>query len=165
VRVTAPLHVAWEASLELRTGDVQLLAPARLDEVPVPGAVPPSTTDIGVGRVQRHVGITVGVLGLAALEVAGGLAIATLTKGADASFACGPKLCPTESAPGAVLANDARKLQTGAIVSTIFGAAVVASGVAIYLTAPSSRRNLGARARGGGSLVFHAGGAALRGRW
>jgi serine/threonine-protein kinase len=183
IRIAAPSRVAWEVTIELRSGDAQILAPASLgDSARVidapssiaedPGAPPgaggvAASPDGAPGRVQRTVGLTVGIAGLAGLAVAGGLGVATLTKGADASFVCGPKLCATQAEPGAVLANDARKLQSGAIVTAVFGGAAVASGAVVYLMAPRARSGprVGAPPARGVAVVVRVGGASLSVPW
>jgi tetratricopeptide (TPR) repeat protein len=140
IRVAAPLRLPWEASLELQVGEVRVVAPARLEDAPAPAPAGVAKTDDGAaGKVQRRVGLVVGAVGVAGIALWGALGAATLAKSADARSVCGPQLCATATAPGAVLAQQARMLQTGAIVASIFGSAVLVSGVAIYVTAPRPR--------------------------
>lgn len=160
IQVTAPGRRPWEATLDVRAGEVNILAPARLDELPV---TLPSGSD--EGKLQRHVGIGVGALGLVTLEVAGALTAVAVTKGGDAAFVCEPAGC-TSDAPAVLLHDRAISLRNGAVVTGVLGAAFLASGIAIYATAPSPRPARRAQPTGAGlTIVLGPGGGGVAGRW
>jgi hypothetical protein len=167
LRVRMPRHVPWEATVDLRAGDVQIVLPAVLAEIPAPTAVapaPPFPPDETRGRAQRRAGIGIGAAGVGALVAGGALGVVALTRGHDASVACGPKLCAS-GAPGAMLADGARGFQSAAIVSALLGAAGLATGIALYVTAPSAPKPAPRGVLRGLEAFVQVGGAGLRGRW
>jgi hypothetical protein len=164
VRVRATRRLSWEATLDVRAGEVQLVAPERLDEQPAPPvAAPPVDTE--VGKVQRYVGVATGALGLASLEAGFALSVMAATRGADAGFVCPVEACAAETG-GVDLRKSAAQARTGAIVLSALGAAIMASGVAIYATAPSPPTALGKRpASAGVRVLVGLGGVGVSGQW
>lgn len=176
VRVTAPRRIAWAVEIDVRAGEVQIVAPARLEEAPAPVAparvtpTQPQRED-DPGKVQRRVGIGVGVAGIIALEAALVLIVMNATDAADYRAVCpGPitklPICGTANMdPGGLLAG-ARATQVGAIASGVAGVVALGSGIAIYTTAPAPGRGT-TRAPPGGTVaaVLGLGGAAMRVRW
>lgn len=165
VRAVAPGKEAWVTELDAKSGEVRIHVPVLQPKVApapppspapaprlAPPPPPPRAADERVGRAQRRTGIVVGALGIGALEVAGVLVAVNLTKSADYD-AC--QSCWGD--PNHPLLNAARVTRAGAIVSGVTGALMVASGVAIYATAPSPRQRT--------SLLLSPSGAWMSVRW
>lgn len=102
-----------------------------------PGQAPPVVIEAGAGDTQRVVGYVLGAAGIAALGVGavfGGLALSTDSDAAEHCMAAEPSVCDAE---GASLGDTARTQGTVSTVLLIGGGALLATGVMVWLTAPS----------------------------
>jgi hypothetical protein len=103
-------------------------------ETETTGAIfPPPVTEQS-GSTQRTVGWIVGGAGVAALGVAGGFGIYSMTKRSRANDHCDGSAC---DARGVALKNDAIKAGNVATITGIAGGAALAGGLLLVLTAPS----------------------------
>jgi hypothetical protein len=126
-------------------------APAPLASPPPPPEPPP------VSSTQRTVGLVVGAAGVVTLATSGVLGL--MAKSANSSskeegYCLADDTCSDQ---GLDERDRALKLADAATVVSIIGAVVTTTGVVLWLTAPSSRREAPASARlgvGPGSLVL-----------
>jgi tetratricopeptide (TPR) repeat protein len=112
-------------------------------EPPAPVAPAPHTEDAapiasrGSGwRGWRTTGVIVGGVGLAGIGASLALGLVAKGKNDDANALCGPSSCASER--GVSLDRQAADFATAATVTFVVGAALVASGVTLYLVAPRS---------------------------
>ena len=102
-----------------------------------PGQAPPVVIEAGAGNTQRVVSYVlggVGIAGLAAGAIFGGLALDTNSRAADHCMADNPSVC---DADGASLGSTATTQGTLSTVFLIAGGALAVTGVVVWLTAPS----------------------------
>ena len=123
---------------------------------PAPGAEP--TADAGTsssGSTQRTVGLVVGGAGIVAMGVGAVFGLNAMSKNNDAEKICPGNQCNSQE--GVDLTEDAKSAATVANILVIGGAAVAATGVVLYFTAPSgNERSVGVvpDGRGGARLTF-----------
>jgi len=137
--------VLHELSLELVAEPPPASAVAPSAPAPVPavgsqvGLGKPVNTDVldrEAGSGQRTLGVVVGGAGALALGVAAYFGVKTLVLVDDAAPHCPGNACDHE---GYGMIQDAGDAQTLGFVSGGLGAALVATGAVLYLTAPSAR--------------------------
>jgi hypothetical protein len=119
----------------------------------VPGASPPRGGDTAArpsstGDTQRIAAIVVGGLGVVGLGIGVGFVASAVSKDSEADDHCDGTQCRDEQ--GETLSKDARSAGNVATVALAVGAAAVAGGVVLYLTAP---RGPAAAPASGGRLV------------
>lgn len=142
----APGHAARTVTFTVRERQVARVDIPPLEEAaveapaappPVGGPTPPPGVDDGdPGATQRVVAYALGGAGLASLVLGGVFVGLTASNTAAADDGCPtPTTC---SAVGFEAVEDARTTAIVADVTLIGGAALVAAGVVVYLTAPSA---------------------------
>lgn len=112
---------------------------------PAPVAVapqpPPPEVEKG-GSTQKTLGIVAGAAGIAGVGAGVVLGVLANSKWSDAKDACSTTTCPNRS-----VAEDTRQsalgLATGSTIAFIAGGVLVAGGVVLWLTAPSSSARVG----------------------
>jgi serine/threonine-protein kinase len=121
-----------------------------------PGATPASDAGTsGVGDTHRTVGLIVGGAGVVAIGIGAIFGFKAMSKNSDAKDICPNNQCTTEE--GVRLTEEAKDAAVVANVLVIGGAAVAATGLVLYLTAPSGQeRSVGVvtDGRGGARLTF-----------
>ncbi len=128
VEAKAPERVPWKTTAKLDvSGTTQSIAVPVLGEVRHPP--PPGKT------AQRVAGIVVGGAGLAALAVAGGLAIAAAQTDDESKQYCLPDDPNKCYAKGVTLRNESIMYADTATVVSIAGGVVLATGVTLFLLA------------------------------
>jgi hypothetical protein len=108
---------------------------------------------------MRAAGVVVGALGVVGLGVAGGFALAAASKNNDSKGHCqitNPNVCDTT---GVSLRNDALNAGNAATIALAVGGAALASGVVLWLAAPSGSSRVRV------SMAPTLGGAVLQGAW
>ena len=118
------------ADIDVREGETKDVSLALVSSVAPPP--PPSS-----GGSQRTIGIIVGAAGLVSIGVGSYFGLAAISKNDDSMTTCNGNLCGPE---GFTQREDAVSLAT---LSTIFfavGAAAVATGSVLWLTAPTAAR-------------------------
>jgi hypothetical protein len=154
VDVSAPRKTAWSQEVRATVGSI-VLANVRLEETsPEPVASLPPALE---GASQRSAGLivgAVGVVGLVAGSVAGIVALdkkASLTSTCEKNGGSFPSPCgggQLSAAERSVVSSDQGALQAWSAVSTvgfIAGGALLATGVTLYLTAPTGARTVAVR--------------------
>jgi serine/threonine-protein kinase len=109
----------------------------------------------GAGKTQRTVGLVVGGAGLVAMGVGAIFGLKAMSKNNDAEAICPNSPCNTLE--GETLTDEAKSAATVANVLVIGGAAVAATGVVLYFTAPSGKEHtvgIAPDGRGGARLTF-----------
>jgi serine/threonine-protein kinase len=114
------------------------------------GGKPPATT-------QKTVGLLVGAAGIVALGVGGVFGARAMSKNSDAEDVCAGERCPTRE--GERLSDQANDAATLANVFVIGGAALAATGIVLYLTAPSPGATTASIASDGSGIRLNVGGA------
>jgi hypothetical protein len=106
-------------------------------------AAPASTAD--TGSTQRALGVVSLGLGAAGIALGAVFGFVTLGKKSDLASACGGNTGACSASPGSLDAEReaARAAATVSTVSFIVGGVGLASGAALYLTAPSARAQTG----------------------
>ena len=132
---------------------------------PLPAPAPPTSLDHALGREssQSTVGLVVGGLGVAGLGVSGALALIAVGKKNDSLAHHCPAAPNSCDAPGVSERNDA--LSLGDTASWVLGisAAVLATGIVTWLSAPRGSTESAHAARV--MVVPGVGGAAVAGTW
>jgi hypothetical protein len=114
------------------------LAPPNAAPVPAPSAEAPAAASAGSGGSGlRTVGLVLGGVGLAGIGTSMALGLIAKNKDDEANITCGPATCSTRQ--GFTAEHDAVSFATAATVTFIAGAAILASGVTLYVVAPRSR--------------------------
>lgn len=138
-------------TIEVAGGDfpaVQLsLLPRPAEERPkavVAADVGGSEHDGEVGDGQRAAGLIAGGAGVVGLGIGAAFGLVAMSKNGDVKAMCTIPACP--DARGPALADEARSAATVSTIGFVAGGALLAGGVALYLTAPKREP----RARGGG---------------
>lgn len=174
VTVSAPDHQTWQRSIMVAAGPgkAELKIPA-LEERRTPANESTRTSSIRgprpvVSSTQRTTGIAIGAVGTASL-VAGSV-LGVLAK-VDGDRSKKGEFCPTDGGNGCTpagvdLRDRARGFGTASTITFVAGAALLATGIVIFSTAPvtaeqPAQAKLELRAVGGPSAV----GASLRGAW
>jgi serine/threonine-protein kinase len=144
----APWSIRYDVPAQ--AGTFEVVVPA-LDDAPAgsaaaaapaipPGAATPGTGgDAGAARssrgdAQRIAALVVGGLGVVGLGIGVGFTASAVSKDSEADDHCDGTTC--RDAEGQVLSEDARAAGNVATVALAVGAAAVAGGVVLYLTAP-----------------------------
>lgn len=154
IEARAPGKTPWSTRYDVpaQPGTFELVVPA-LEDGPPGAAVPEAggagaaagagagpvvatedTADPSRGDTQRLVGLVVGGLGIVGLGIGVGFTASAVSKDGEADDHCDGPVC--RDAEGATLSEDARSAGNVATVALIAGAAAVAGGVVLYLTAP-----------------------------
>lgn len=138
VVATASGRRPWEMSIDVAEGMVLRIAvPAELggEQQPEPAPPPAQAVDAGadVGRTQRIAGWGVGSAGLVALAVGIGFGIDSLRAGGSSRTHCAGDRC---DARGVALRERAIQSGDAATAASLVGAAALAGGIALVLTAP-----------------------------
>jgi hypothetical protein len=124
---------------------------------------PESPSTGSPGGTQRAIGLTVGGVGVAGVVIGAVFGLVANSKWSTAKTECGPG-CGADSAAQKDK-SDASSAATVSTVGIVAGAALVAAGVAVFLTAPSASRPATASALrivpapgpGGGALFVQGG--------
>lgn len=164
VVATAPGYVEWRSKVELASGgasvsvQVPKLVAASGSEIPPVAAVgtepPPkapaaeasqtgpnaSERKSGLGA-QRIAAIAVGGVGVAGLVVGTVFGVKALSKKDEADETCDGNACRSEA--GVTAGNDAQTAGNVSTVAMIVGAAFVAGGAVLWLTAPQGKTEVG----------------------
>ena len=133
-----------------------------------PGGQPVTNADTGsseVGHTQRTIGIVTGAVGVVALGVGGALAAMAKSDYNGSLDNCSktdPNAC---NGDGVSQRNSALDKGNAATAVLIAGGVAVATGVVIWITAPSSSSHANAKDGTGVALVPTLGGAMVSGRW
>jgi hypothetical protein len=101
-----------------------------------PGPLPVLPSEASPGATQRIAAWIVGGVGVAGLGVGAATGLAASLKWSSAKTDCGGG-CP-RGAPARTEYDDAQRLATISTISVILGAAALATGTALYLTAPTA---------------------------
>jgi hypothetical protein len=153
ITVEAPGYVAVRrlvVAVEGQVANVEIV----LDPVPVATPGPTRPTTMGGRRIAA---LVVGSAGMVGLGVAIGFGVDTVNKASASSLYCTPSEMCEKS--GITLLSEASRSQTAAFVSLGLGAALVATGAALWLTVP--RRPAAPRP----AVTLGPRGAALRVLW
>lgn len=100
-----------------------------------PRPSPPADTGTG-GSTRRTVGLIVGGAGVVGIGIGSFFGIRAFQKNSDARKLCPDNRCTSQD--GVTLTNDARNAATISNIAFGAGAAALATGVVLYLTAPSA---------------------------
>jgi serine/threonine-protein kinase len=165
VQATAPAHKSWSTVVRVEpTGAAASVEVPPLEAAPVETAPPSSTWS-----TQRTIGVVLGGVGLVGLGVGTAFTVKAMGLNADSLPHCLPKDVTKCDATGVPLRNrafDAAHVSTGAFV---MGAAFLAGGVVVFLTAPRSTAKKpetpGARIEVRPMAGSGVGGLALQGAW
>ncbi len=150
IDVSAPLRNKWSTSVDVgATAARALVTIPALEQAPAPPvAMPPIATpphpepsptpppERKIGNSQRMIGLALGGVGLAGVAVGSVAGLIAISKNDEALTHCDGTLC---DARGLSLTTSAR---SSAAISTIgfgVGGAALATGVVLYLTAPSNK--------------------------
>lgn len=119
---------------------------------PPPPSQPPASQHASVGTdtvsgmgMQRTIGLIVGGAGLAGIAAGSYFGLTARSKWNDAD--CPNNVCPTSDRQ--TLAEDAKTYANGSTVAFIAGGALLATGAALYFTAPSRPSTSAASTRSG----------------
>lgn len=148
VEASAPGHLPWRTVVILREGERRKVVVGPLAESAADGSKASDAQPRGEG--QRTIALALEIGGGAAL--AGGLVFGALaaSRWSSVTEGCPEGACPDEAAR-ARHASDATAARTFATVSTVAaltGAAALATGIVLHLTAPKHRVSVGATASG-----------------
>jgi serine/threonine-protein kinase len=125
--------------------------PAEPAATPARPETAPSSEPGAQRSVQRTAGLVAGGVGVVALGVGAFFGARAISKNDDAKGACNDSTtCPTQK--GEDLSDEAQSAATLSNVFVIGGAALAATGVVLYLTAPSSEAPAAALSTDGQSL-------------
>ncbi len=166
ISASAPGKRPWQASLTIRVGPsqeavtIQQLADADGASEPVNAGAPPPPPRAEAGSsgsTQRVVAYGLGGLGIVAAGVGTAFGLTAISKNNESNDkGCFGNEC---TAPAASLRKDARSAGTISTVAFALGGVALAGGVALFLTAPSSKHDYRASARvvlgpGGGAVAI-----------
>ena len=183
VTVSAPQKKTWSASIEAKPdGATTPVSIPELEDLPRAPESPPTSTAArsappsaqpapsspadashadarGAGGTQRTAAIVIAGAGGVALGVAAFFGIEALRKRSDAG--CDGTVCATDAS--AATLHDAKSAATASTALVVVGGALLATGVTLFIFAPSGRTTSTAlaRTRVDGSLTL--GGVVLRG--
>ena len=180
LRATAPGFEDWTKTVEVKPGaslneKIPALTRRVVEAAPLAEPVKPAPTEAPlplpvqavptkpVSHVQSNVGIVVGAVGVAALATSGVLAL--LATSANSSSKAAGKCLPDDTCSTAGLdeRDRALRLADAATVVSLAGAVVGATGLVIWLTAPTARSE--APASASAQLRFGPGSFLLRGQF
>lgn len=158
VEASAPGYTSWKKSVKVGdnadnvTVDVPPLskaapaAPAKpppAEKPPAPAPAPrpapltPPPVDTGTGgSTQRTLGLVAGGLGVVGIGIGSFFGLRAIQKNHDAKDICPANKCTSEQ--GVTLTNDAKSAATASNIAFGAGAVLLATGVVLYLTAPSA---------------------------
>jgi hypothetical protein len=171
VTARAPDHRPWSQKVTVADGATATVDVPKLEAVapaptptPTPLAptpvqpqapvapVPPAAADEDPGHGRRILGLVVGGVGVAGLVTGGIFALSAKHKHDDAQNGhCDSKSVCDQT--GFDLTNDARSAGTIATIAFGVGAAAVAAGVVLYLTAPSETHAVAIAPTGSGLVL------------
>jgi serine/threonine-protein kinase len=173
LEATAPGYKPWSGKVEVEREGAQMTVPVPgLEALPpeappappslpvsVPAEAPPpppAASAPPAGGGQRVMAAVVGGAGILGLGVSGVLALVANSEKNDSLKYCpgNPNVC---TQTGVDKRDDALRLGDGATVALAIGAAALAGGVVLWVTAPSGRATVG--------VVPSLGGAIVRGRF
>ncbi len=159
IEASAPGYTTWKKSVKVgdQADKVQVSVPA-LEKAPAtapaapPEQTPPPTptptpaptpapaprADTGSpGSTQRTLGLIAGGVGLVGIGVGSVFGVQAIQKNNDAKKICPDNVCSSQR--GLTLTDDAKRAATISDIAIGAGAAVLAAGVVLYLTAPRKR--------------------------
>lgn len=135
IRFSAPGYEAFVSHIELKNSASVVVAVPRL----VPLAAAPSQEPASTpGSSQRTLAWIVGGTGAALLATAGVFAGLAVSKNRDSKSNCDPNDESSCNPTGVGQRNDAKTFADVATVATAIGGVGLASGIVLYVTAPSS---------------------------
>jgi serine/threonine-protein kinase len=100
-----------------------------------PPPPPPPKEEASPGGTQRVIGIVVGGAGLVGIGLGTYFGLSAMDKDKKADKACSPTLCQEQA--DYKNSDDARKAATASNVSFAIGGALVATGVVVFILAPT----------------------------
>ena len=183
VTVEAPQKKTWSASIETKPDGAttpvsipeledlprppespampaaQLLAPPSAQPAPSALADASHADARGAGGTQRTAAIVTAGAGGVALGAAAFFGIEALRKRSDAG--CDGTVCPTDASASTL--HDAKSAATASTALIVVGGALLATGVTLYIFAPSERTTSTALARTRVDASLTLGGVVLRG--
>lgn len=175
VEVTASGHKPWSTHIEVSAGpSVQTLAVPALEALPRTAAPAPAPARPEVpapapspGGTQRTLAYVAGAAGIAALATGGVLAYRANALNQQSYNHCRPDDHSACTAEGVSERNDARSLATATTLAGAAGGVLLAGGLALLLTAPSSESAPAPAPaiRVTGMLAPRGGNLSLSGRW
>jgi hypothetical protein len=144
IEAGAPGHKSWTGKVVVRanggTSNVEVPALALGASDAAPGAMAPHLPFWGV---QRTIGLSVGVVGLAGVVIGSIYGVKAIGKKSDADAGCDPEDPTRCSEAGAAFRLDETAAGTISTASFIAGGVVFAGGVVLFVTAPKSHANAG----------------------
>jgi Tfp pilus assembly protein PilF len=167
VTVEATGYEPWTHSFNVATDakEVPLEVPALKPKQAQPAAPPaqkspPPSEPSDSGATQRMWGLGVGAAGIVGLGVGVGFGVHAMSKKNERDEICADGICPSQE--GIDAHQSADTAATVANVAVIAGGALLATGVVLYLTAPSGTSR---SKTNGHALLLSPGGVAWRGTW
>jgi hypothetical protein len=180
MEATAPGHKSWASAVDVPKDGLQVaLAVPALEALPgqppppivapvVPPPQPPAAPAVperaeGGGNGQRILGIIVAGVGVVGLGVGGAFALSAKSQYNTSLGNCEPSNPNACNGTGVSQRNDARSAGNIASVAVSVGAAALAGGAVIWLTAPHGGQPASSSARIG--IAPTLGGALVQGAW
>jgi len=185
IEASAPGYKGWASGVTTQDGAIANLTVPQLEPLPASEAPPPpppvtkpppppeAHTDLGTtvvppppassGGGQRTIGVVMGAAGLVGLGLAGVFSVVAKNKYNGSLPDCqtgNPGLC---NETGVSQRDSARGFGDAASVAVVVGAAALAGGLVVWITAPNGETRAPAAARIG--IVPAPGGALLEGAW
>jgi len=143
---------------ELQPDTSKVAEPApQLSSLPSPAASTPPDREPMRSSPQRTAGLVVGAVGIASLGIGSYFGLSALGKKNDAEDRCPDDPCGDKQ--GVELTEDAKDAATLSNVFMLGGAALAATGIVLYLTAPSPGAPTASVSSDGQSVKLHVGGA------
>jgi hypothetical protein len=184
-RASAPGYEDWSLELTASEGKTTIVeipaltAKPEPKPAPLPATVPtngtqvvsvgPSPTDVTATRHSRHlIGFSLGVAGLVGVALAGTFGGVASSQWSTAQADCGGHINACPMADVSKSTTEVSSAQSSALVATVsgtVGAAALAAGVIVYLTAPSAEHANLAHLRVVPTWSPSASGLALTGGW
>jgi hypothetical protein len=164
VEAAAPGKRPWRTTVDVPAGPStkSVVIPALVDAPDAPaaaaGAAPATVADDAgdAGETQRIVAYTLGGAGVIGLGIGTAFGLSAISQNSESKDAgCEENVCTPAAAE---IRKDAQAAGNASTVAFIAGGALLAAGVVVYLTAPSSTEKPSAA-----RLVFGPGSVALRG--
>lgn len=138
VRVTVPALSKAAAATPTEAPPAQPPPAPEPAPVPAPQPLRPPPADTGTsGSAQRTVGLVTGGVGVVGIGIGSFFGLKAMQKNNDAKDLCPANRCTSQE--GVTLTGDAKRAANISTVAFGVGAAVLATGVVLYLTAPSPR--------------------------
>jgi hypothetical protein len=143
IRFSAPGYEPFVSHIELKNSSSVVVTVPRL--VPLASAPSSEPSDVAPGSSQRTLAWIVGGTGAALLATAGVFAGLAVSKNRDSKDNCDPDDESRCSPDGVAQRDDAKTFANIATVATVIGGVGLASGVVLYVSAPSSEEQVIAR--------------------